>query len=106
MKRFVLLIIGVTCLLFDLAEGQVSKSSLDFSKAIPDPQTGQLCVMQQVCIADLVTVSKSSFLAAIVSKSYTVSSTSNVNWFSFLVQLPKKLMVKLSTGGLVEVASV
>jgi len=68
MKKFVFLIICVTCLLVDSAEGQTSKTALDFSKAVPDPQTGQLCVMQQVCIADLVTISASSSLTEIVSK--------------------------------------
>lgn len=28
--------------------GQVQKSTIDFSKAVPDPTTGQLCVTQQV----------------------------------------------------------
>jgi hypothetical protein len=46
------LVYGVEC--------QVDKSVLDFSKAIPDPQTGQLCVMQQVCIADLEALSRQS----------------------------------------------
>jgi len=31
---------------------QVQKTTIDFSKAVPDPKTGQLCVTQQVCIAD------------------------------------------------------
>jgi len=31
----------------------VQKQTIDFSKAVPDPATGQLCVMQQVCIADV-----------------------------------------------------
>jgi len=40
-------------LLIHFVECQVQKSTIDFSNAIQDPQTGQLCVMQQVCIADL-----------------------------------------------------
>ena len=44
--------------LVGLARGQVQKSTIDFSKATQDPQTGQLCVMQQVCIADLEALQK------------------------------------------------
>ena len=36
-----------------LTAGQgVQKSVIDFSKAKPNPKTGQLCVLQEVCIAD------------------------------------------------------
>ncbi len=35
------------------AFGQVQKTNLDFSQATPDPETGALCVMQEVCIADV-----------------------------------------------------
>jgi len=34
------------------ALAQLQKTTIDFSKAVPDPKTGQLCVTQQVCIAD------------------------------------------------------
>ena len=44
--------------LVSLTKGQVAKSVIDFSKASPDPQTGQLCVMQQVCIADIEALSR------------------------------------------------
>ncbi len=82
MKKFVFLIICVTSLLVDSAESQTSKTALDFSKAVPDPQTGQLCVMQQVCIADLVTISSS--LTDIVSKSSgQFYQCSYVNWGQF-----------------------
>jgi len=34
-----------------LTMGQIQKNSIDFSKAVPDPKTGQLCVNQQVLVA-------------------------------------------------------
>jgi hypothetical protein len=37
---------------------QVQRSTIDFSQAVQDPQTGQLCVMQQVCIADIEALSR------------------------------------------------
>ena len=40
-------------ILLHLSFAQVQKSSLDFSQAVKDPETGALCVMQEVCIADL-----------------------------------------------------
>lgn len=39
-------------LISGLANCQVQKSVIDFANAVQDPKTGQLCVMQQVCIAD------------------------------------------------------
>ena len=38
--------------------GQVQRSTIDFSQATQDPLTGQLCVMQQVCIADVEALSR------------------------------------------------
>jgi hypothetical protein len=49
-----LLLVGLVV----MSEGQIEKSVIDFSKAIPDPQTGQLCVMQEVCIADIEALSR------------------------------------------------
>jgi hypothetical protein len=40
---------------------QTQKSVIDFSQAIPDPVTGQLCVMQQVCIADIEGLSRNQY---------------------------------------------
>ena len=40
-------------LISGLANCQVQKSVIDFANAVQDPKTGQLCVMQQVCIADV-----------------------------------------------------
>ena len=48
----------ILAVLFYVGDCQVAKSVLDFSKAVPDPKTGQLCVMQQVCIADLEALSR------------------------------------------------
>ena len=48
----------ILAVLFCVGDCQVAKSVLDFSKAVPDPKTGQLCVMQQVCIADLEALSR------------------------------------------------
>lgn len=38
--------------------GQVQRSTIDFSQATQDPLTGQLCVMQEVCIADVDALSR------------------------------------------------
>ena len=39
--------------MLSVCAAQVQRSTIDFSNAVQDPQTGQLCVMQQVCIADV-----------------------------------------------------
>jgi hypothetical protein len=33
--------------------GQVQRASLDFTKATQNPETGGLCVLQEICIDDL-----------------------------------------------------
>lgn len=37
---------------------QVQRNSIDFSQAVQDPKTGQLCVMQPVCISDPAALSR------------------------------------------------
>ena len=45
---------------FQRGGGNISgKTTLDFSKAVPDPNTGELCVTQRVCIADPAALAKS-----------------------------------------------
>lgn len=55
-SRFLIVFASVQLLSF--ASGQVQRSTIDFSQAVPDPVTGQLCVMQQVCIADVEALSR------------------------------------------------
>ncbi len=31
---------------------QIVRSNLDFTKATPDPQTGELCLLQKVCLSN------------------------------------------------------
>ena len=53
LRRSIMNIFLGLVILLHLSFAQVQKSSLDFSQAVKDPETGALCVMQEVCIADL-----------------------------------------------------
>lgn len=48
----------ILILMISSASCQIQKSVIDFSNAVQDPKTGQLCVMQQVCIADIEALSR------------------------------------------------
>ena len=51
-----------------ISAGQVQRSTIDFANAVQDPQTGQLCVMQQVCIADVEALSRYNNVLYFTSK--------------------------------------
>ena len=56
--NFGILILAPAVLFCSLSWAEIQKSSLDFSKATVNPETGGLCIMQEVCIDDLSALAK------------------------------------------------
>ena len=56
--NFGILILAPVVLFCSLSWAEIQKSSLDFSKATVNPETGGLCIMQEICIDDLSALAK------------------------------------------------